>query len=364
MLVNYPLFIKILFFFIGAFAITYIIIPKIISVAHVKELLVHPNNRSSHQFVTPAFGGVAFFIAFIIMFSLLRNEFAVFESNFVIAAVTILFVIGLKDDLVSIAPRTKLLGQAFALMLVMLSNEFDINTLNGFLGIHQVSPWLMKPLLLVIMVGLINAYNLIDGVDGLASMLGLVILLAYAVLFHQLNEPIYVLMAVILIGSFVAFLRFNLTKNGKNKIFMGDTGSLLIGFIIAVMTIKLMTIPEISYARNPLLAANMPIVISSILFIPVFDTTRVMLVRYLEKKPIFYPDRNHIHHLLLDKGFTHIETSLIISAIAILILFTIIQCSFLLNSFWLVAIMAAVYMLLFAFFHALKQQNSTKLTTA
>jgi UDP-N-acetylmuramyl pentapeptide phosphotransferase/UDP-N-acetylglucosamine-1-phosphate transferase len=145
---------------------------------------------------------------------------------------------------------------------------------------------------------------------------------------------------------------------------MGDTGSLLIGFIIAVMTIKLMTIPEISYARNPLLAANMPIVISSILFIPVFDTTRVMLVRYLEKKPIFYPDRNHIHHLLLDKGFTHIETSLIISAIAILILFTIIQCSFLLNSFWLVAIMAAVYMLLFAFFHALKQQNSTKLTTA
>jgi UDP-N-acetylmuramyl pentapeptide phosphotransferase/UDP-N-acetylglucosamine-1-phosphate transferase len=89
-----------------------------------------------------------------------------------------------------------------------------------------------------------------------------------------------------------------------------------------------------------------------------------MLVRYLEKKPIFYADRNHIHHLLLDKGFTHIETSLIISAIAILILFTIIQCSFLLNSFWLVAIMAAVYMLLFAFFHALKQQNSTKLTTA
>lgn len=369
MLENYPIFIKILFFFFGAFAIVYILVPKIIAVAHDKQLLVKPNKRSSHKIVTPAFGGVAFYISFIIMFSLLRNEFAIVESNFIVPAVTILFVVGLKDDLVSISPRTKLMGQLIALFLVLSSREFDVNSLYGFLGIYDISPWIIRPILIFLLIGLINSYNLIDGVDGLASMIGMVIMTAYAILFYQLNEPVYLLMAVILLGCFTAFLRFNITKNCTIKIFLGDTGSLFIGFVIAVMTLKLMSIPELNFKESLILASNLPILIGSILFIPFFDTTRVMLVRYIAKKPILYPDRNHIHHLLLDRGFTHIETSVIISSIALLIVIIISQLSFILNSFWLLGIVLLFYGLLFTFFHHIKKKNlleieSAKLATA
>lgn len=356
MLENYPIYIKILFFFTGAFLVSYVLLPKIILVAHEKQLLVHPNQRSSHKIVTPPFGGVAFFISFIVMFSFLRNEFSIYESNFIIPATTILFVVGLKDDLVSIAPRTKLMGQLTALLLVTASGEFTVHSLNGFLGIHEINPWMLMPVILFFMIGIINAYNLIDGVDGLASMIGMVIMAAYAYMFYQLGEYYYFLLTFIILGSFAAFLRFNITKNCDFKIFLGDTGSLFIGFIIAVLTMKLLTIPEVSFHTDSLQASNVPLIIGSILFIPFFDTTRVMLVRFFNNKPFFYPDRNHIHHLILDSGFSHIQTSLLIASLAILIITIVTQFSFLFDSYSLLGILALVYGCLFVFFHFLKRR--------
>lgn len=356
MLQNYPLVFKVLFFFSSAFAITYMLIPKIIWVAQQKDLTAKPNKRSSHKVVTPNFGGVAFFISFIFMFSFLRNEYLIFNSNFLVPAVTVLFVIGLKDDLVSIAPRTKLLGQLLAILLILLSGEFTVDNLHGFLGIYYISPWILMPILIFLMLGIINAYNLIDGADGLASSVGLVIMAFFAYLFYQLNEIYYFLMTFIIMGSFIAFLRFNLSENSCRKLFMGDTGSLFIGFIMVVFTLKLLTIPGIQYIESSIKANNIVIIITGVLFIPLFDTTRVMLVRFINKQPLFNPDRNHIHHLLLDSGFTHIQTSVIIASLAMVIALTILQLSFLLTSLWLFGVMIILAIGLYFFFYFLKHK--------
>lgn len=363
MLEDYPLLLKIFFFFAGAFIVTYKLIPKIIAIAHQKQLLVKPNGRSSHKIVTPTFGGVAFFISFIFMFSFLRNEFMIFSSNFILASVTVLFVIGLKDDLVSVSPRTKLIGQLLAIFLIMISGEFVVDNLNGFFGIHQISPWLMMPVLIFLMVGIINAYNLIDGADGLASGVGLVMMLAFAYLFYQLDEIFYMLFTFIIMGSFVAFLRFNLSDNPQKKIFMGDTGSLFIGFILVVLTLKLLSIPSVQYLNTTINPSNIPVMIGGILFIPLFDTCRVMSLRFFNNKSVLYPDRNHIHHLLLDSGFTHIQTSLIIASLSIIIILTIFQLSFLLNSFWMVGVILFMISILFGFFYLLKLKIKSKYTS-
>jgi UDP-N-acetylmuramyl pentapeptide phosphotransferase/UDP-N-acetylglucosamine-1-phosphate transferase len=324
MLEDFPLIIKILFYFLGSFIITFILLPKIIQIAHQKELMVQPNKRSSHRVSTPAFGGVAFFISFIFMFSFLRNEYMIYSSNFIVPALTVLFVLGLKDDLVSVSPRTKILGQLLAIILILLSGEFIVYNLNGFMGIYQVSVSVLMPILVFLMLGIINAYNLIDGADGLASSVGLVIMGFFGYMFYQLGETFYFLTTFIIIGSFCAFLRFNLSKNIEKRLFMGDTGSLFIGFVMVIFTLKLLTIPVNHFHQTGLLADNLVCFIAGILFVPLFDTTRVMIIRYSEKKSILNPDRNHIHHLLLDSGFTHFETSLIVSFLAFLIMFSIL----------------------------------------
>lgn len=351
---NYPLIFKILFFFVGSFVVTYSLIPKIISVAHDKQLLVLPNKRSSHKVVTPNFGGIAFFISFIIMFSFLSNEMMVSSGNFVIPAVTILFVVGLKDDIVTVAPHTKLMGQISAIILILLSGKLVINNLHGFLGIYEISSLILMPLIIFFMIGLINSYNLIDGADGLATLMGMVIMSVYAYLFYQLNDIYCFLTTFIIMGSLVAFLKFNLSTDCKKKIFMGDTGSLFVGFIIVLLTLKLLSIPKIQLIGSSFKQENIPVIIGGILFILFFDTSRVMLIRFFNKQSIFYPDRNHIHHILLDSGFTHIKTSLIISSMSLVITLMILQLSLVLNSFWMVGIIILLYGVLFTFFYFFK----------
>ncbi|MDP2088736.1 MAG: MraY family glycosyltransferase [Flavobacteriaceae bacterium] len=358
---NYPMIFKILFFFSGAFFITYLLIPKIIWVAQQRRLLVKPNGRSSHNIITPAFGGVAFFISFIIMYSFLKNEYLIFSSNYLVSAIAVLFVAGLKDDLVSTTPRAKIAAQLISISLILLSKEFIVSNLNGFLGIYYISPWVIMPLLIVFMLGIINAFNLIDGVDGLATSVGIIIMSFFGFLFYKLDEPFYFLITIIMLGMFFAFLRFNLSSKLNRKLFMGDTGSLFIGFIIVVLTLKLITINEAQFLNyTSIKAENIPILIVSILFIPIFDTTRIMLFRYFTNKPILQPDKNHIHHILINIGYSHIQTSILISILSLFIASIIYQISILFNSYWVLSLLAFLYFFLYGFFYFLNKKLKIK----
>ena len=163
------------------------------------------------------------------------------------------------------------------------------------------------------MLTIINAYNLIDGIDGLASIVAILALATYSAVFYLTENFLYVFISLTLNGSLLAFLSFNLSSS--KKIFMGDTGSLILGFMIGILTLKFLTLSPDSCKKLPFLLENIPLIAFSILIIPLFDTARVFGIRIVNKKNPFSADRNHIHHILIDSfKLTHKKASFIIGA--------------------------------------------------
>lgn len=300
-------------FFSAAFALTYFTVPKIIGVVEYKNLMDNPNSRSSHKNITPTLGGIAFFYTLIFALFFLKEWDEYDEALYFIPGLTILFILGLKDDLVVLSPYTKLLGQLCAIGFILWNESFIIHSLNGFMGIYEIPYYLYFLIGTFIMLTITNAYNLIDGIDGLAATVGVIILMIYTTIFYITKENFYALLCLALNGSLLAFLAYNLSS--KKKIFMGDTGSLIIGFIISVVTLKFLALKPVVYSDLPFLLENAPLIAISILIVPLFDTARVFTIRLANKKQPFSPDRNHTHHILVDYlGLTHRQASAIIGS--------------------------------------------------
>ncbi len=303
--------------FIGIFLLTYLTIPKIIKVVDHKRLMDTPNQRSSHSSRTPTLGGVAFFYCLIFALFFIRGRDAFDEAMYIIPGLTILFIVGLKDDLVVISPGAKLLSQVFAIAFILANPSFTIHSLNGFLNINEIPYYLYLIIGGFMMITIINSYNLIDGIDGLASVVGIVILVIYTTIFYLTEEYFFALLAIALNASLMSFLGFNLSSD--KKIFMGDTGSLIVGFVISVLTLKFLALRPVVYTDLPFLLENAPLIAISILIVPLFDTARVFAIRIANKKGPFSPDRNHTHHVLIDYwGLTHKQASFIIGCFNLL----------------------------------------------
>ncbi|MBU2948245.1 glycosyltransferase family 4 protein [Zobellia uliginosa] len=303
--------------FIGAFLLTYLTIPKIIKVVEHKRLMDDPNQRSSHSLRTPTLGGVSFFYVLILALFFIRDRDLFDEAMYMIPALTVLFIIGLKDDLVVISPGAKLLAQVFAIIFILINPSFTIHSLNGFLNINEIPYYLYLIIAGFMMLTIINSYNLIDGIDGLASVVGIVIMVIYTTIFYMTGEYFFALISITMNASLMAFLGFNLSSD--KKIFMGDTGSLIVGLIISILTLKFLALRPTAYTELPFLLENAPLIAISILIVPLFDTARVFTIRIANKKGPFSPDRNHTHHVLIDYwGLTHKQASFIIGCFNLL----------------------------------------------
>jgi len=322
---------------ISSFVITLTIMPKIIGVVTYKRLMDNPNARSSHILQTPSLGGVAFYIVLVLGLYFLRPFDHADKAISLMPGLLILFSVGLKDDLVVLGPLTKILAQVAAISFVLLHPDFHIRDLHGFMGITDISLYVTIPFAAFIMLSIINAYNLIDGIDGLAAIVGIVIFTVLGVLFFLLELHFFLGISLILIGSLVAFLRFNLSSN--KKIFMGDTGSLLIGFIIACSVVRLFSVPADKLDNLPFYLENLPLLIMAILVVPFFDTARVFTIRIMNRRSPFSPDRNHIHHILIDYlKLTHKQASMAIGTVNILFIAIFILLSSTVNNFILLGI--------------------------
>ena len=311
--------------FIGAFLLTYLTIPKIIGVVEYKRLMDNPNHRSSHKSKTPTLGGVSFFFTLMLAIFFIRTWQNFDEGVFIIPGLTILFVMGLKDDLVVLSPGSKLIAQVIAIAFILINPSFTIESLNGFLNIFEIPYYLYFVLAGFLMLTIINSYNLIDGIDGLASIVGIVIMIIYTTIFYLSGEHFFALIAITMNACLMAFFGFNVSSD--KKIFMGDTGSLIVGFIISILTLKFLALKPESYEGLPFLLENAPLIAISILIVPLFDTARVFTIRIANKKGPFSPDRNHTHHVLIDYwGLSHKQASFIIGCFNILfvILFVIL----------------------------------------
>lgn len=283
-----------------AFLITFFSIPVIIEVAKNKKLFDEPEERKVHKGVIPTLGGLGIFAGFIIA-SLLGVPSSVPPVfQYFVAAIMVIFFLGIKDDILILSASKKFIGQLLAAGIIIKFGGIQINDMHGFLGLHTIPHTVSILLTLFTIIVITNSFNLIDGVDGLAGSLGLLTSSIFGAYFIATSQLMYAVMAFSLVGSLIAFLIYNFSPA---KIFMGDTGSLLIGILNSVFVIKFIAIAADPAVGLPLHSA--PAIGFAILIVPLFDTLRVVTIRIISRRSPFSPDRNHIHHFLLDLGYSH-----------------------------------------------------------
>jgi len=283
-----------------SFTVTFLAIPAIINVAEMKKLFDMPDERKIHHTPITPLGGLGIFAGFAFGCLLTLHFGQSVDLQYFMAASLVIFFLGLKDDILVISPVKKFIGQVLAAFIIIYYGGIQIRSMHGFLGIYQLPEMFSLLLTYFAVIVVINSFNLIDGVDGLAGSLGLLSTVVFGVYFLAVNMLPYSVIAFSLAGSLLAFLIFNFQPA---KIFMGDTGSLLVGTINAVLVIKFINVSNAPDVAYPI--ASAPAVGFTILMIPLLDTLRVFGIRILHRRSPFSPDRNHIHHLLLDRGFSH-----------------------------------------------------------
>ena len=292
--------------FILSLVIVIMAIPSVIKVSYLKHLFDVPSERKSHNEVIPTLGGLAIFAGVTIASSIGMPENSVIKYNYLITALMIIFFIGIKDDLLVTAPMKKLLGQVLAVSILVVFGGVRITSMYGFFGVNELTPEVSSALTIFTLIVIMNGFNLIDGINWLCSGVSLIItgFLGLWFIYNQFYGLGVV--AVSLIGSIIGFMWFNKTPA---KIFMGDTGSLILGLIIGYLSIYFIQLNPIA-SEQALNSA--PILMFGILIVPLFDTLRVFVRRVLKGKSPFSPDSNHIHHRLLELGWSHMKASLVI----------------------------------------------------
>ena len=297
--------------FIIAFLQVYFVVPNISKIIIRRKLNDIPDQRSSHEAPTPTMAGVAFFFTLIFTLFLVQKFDTDQISINIITCTSLIFLVALKDDLVTVKARVKLIVEIIAVGLLLYFTDFQALNFHGFLGLYELPSLVSYSILMLGMVGIINSFNLIDGVDGLAAIIAMIIFSSFGLIFFIAGGLFfYILVCVSFTGMLSAYLIYNFSN--KRKIFMGDTGSLFIGFCIALCSVKFLTMETSSLASFSFLPENIFYILLAILWIPIFDMLRVIFIRLKNKKSPFYPDRNHLHHVLIDNGLRHHQVAIVL----------------------------------------------------
>lgn len=283
-----------------SFIITLLAIPVVIQVAEKKKLYDIPDERKLHTRLVASLGGVGIFGGFILASLLSIQGYQNPEFQYFFAAAIIIFFLGLKDDIMILSASKKFVGQIIAASILIHLGGIRLDSMHGLLGFNELPEGFGLALSYLTIIVVINSFNLIDGVDGLAASLGVLTMTVFGAYFFAIEYQAYALMAFAMAGSLVAFLIFN---HSPAKIFMGDSGSLMIGLINSILVIKFINVSNTPFVAVPVQSAVA--VGFAILLVPLLDTLRVFGIRIFKGRSPFTPDRNHVHHLLLDSGLNH-----------------------------------------------------------
>ncbi|RHU24750.1 undecaprenyl/decaprenyl-phosphate alpha-N-acetylglucosaminyl 1-phosphate transferase [Parabacteroides sp. TM07-1AC] len=326
-------FLIVLCFLISLFFSAFVL-PRVLVISKRKRLYDDPNARKSHTQAVPRLGGFVFVPAICISLSFTTavrfmmnfpfnsalTGYTLLELLFLLTGALFLYLVGVKDDLIGVRYRKKFMAQFLVASLFPLSGLY-LNNMYGLFGVYELPALIAVPFSIVLVVYITNAINLMDGIDGLAAGGSLISFITFGILFFLKSEWVYCMLAFSIVGCVLPFLFYNTLGSVSHgtKIFMGDSGSLSLGYLLAFFAIKYaMYIPESGYHVEDM------IIPFSLLFIPVFDALRVMIVRFYQRVPVFLADRNHIHHKCLDAGFTHLQaTGLLLGYTLIMLLFNL-----------------------------------------
>jgi len=347
-----PLGIQLSLSFLWAFLVALFAVPSIIYIAHLKNMLDTPNVRTVHESLTPRLGGVAVFAGFMSALTIFADLGNGIQQ--LLAGCIVLFFVGLKDDLVTISVSKKFVGQLLATGIVMIMADVRLTSFQGILGIHELPIGISYAFTFFVIVGITNAINLIDGLDGLAGTIVLLIASTFGYYFVRYGGPgygNYVFVSVCLLGGLLGFLRYNFHRA---TIFMGDTGSLVCGFIVSVLTIQFI---EMGLKVGQPFGSSAPSVAVGILFVPLFDTLRVFIVRMMAGRSPFSPDKNHIHHRILAMGFQQISTVMLLALLNMVVILFVINFAALGNTI-LIAALAGFSVLLSIFLGVYRSRSA------
>lgn len=292
---------------ITAFLISLYSIPIILNFTRAKNFYDKPNGRTSHDVNTPTLGGIALFTGVIISLLLFNDGNSNNDLQYLIACIIIMFFIGIKDDIYLITLPKKLLAQLAVILIFIFFADIRISSLSGFLGIYEIPYFFSVVLSAFVFIVIINCFNLIDGVDGLAAGITILIAFVLSIFFFERKMTFELLITSSLIGSLIPFFIYNVFGK-KNKLFMGDTGALIIGVISVFLIVRFNNLAVVEGSYFEITAA--PAMSIAILFVPLYDTLQVFVIRVFKNRSPFSPDKNHLHHRLLRLGLNHIQTSM------------------------------------------------------
>lgn len=297
-----------------SFVLVFVSIPTILAVSHAKKLYDEPGGRRIHKSKVPTLGGIAIFFSFLFIYSVYNEVAGSIIIPYLIPSLLVIFVIGVKDDILVTAPIVKFIGQIVAAAIIVGAGDLRFT---HFYGLIPVEPGYLLSLFISIgfIVFIVNGFNLIDGVDGLASIIAIICILAFSLWFLINGQWAMVVIGVAIIGSVLGFLYYNMRRD-KYKIFMGDTGSLILGFLVATFTISFMEMNSV-WSETPIpyrftSSAGMAL---SVIILPAVDTIRVFVRRLMHGSSPFRADKSHIHHRLLSLGYSQLQVVIILSSV-------------------------------------------------
>lgn len=333
---SYPIFLKsisltsssylaILMFGIAFFTALWLI-PQMIRFAYRFALVDCPNSRKHHIKSTPVLGGLSIFISVFFAFtfvSLLLNNSPIIDLDFktvfgLFSAVALMVFFGLKDDIFDVSPFEKIVFQILTALLIIISCEIRIQNFDGLFGIYELPLLFSYVFSVFVFVVVVNAFNLIDGIDGLSASIGLISTLSFGVFFFLGDLVIQSLIMFCFSGALLSFLVFNF----KKKMFLGDNGSMSLGVVVAFGVFSLITATHdtnLLAAETNYFINNAIVIVLALISFPLLDTIRIFCVRLMSGKSPFMPDRNHLHHHLIDLNFSHFNSTLLIVIYTIII---------------------------------------------
>ena len=300
---------------ITSFVIAFLIVPVIIKYSLRKNLVDIPGRRKIHKKVTPSMGGIAIFIGFFISSIIWLKIEEWGYIKFVLVALFVIFFIGVRDDLVPLRAMVKLMGQIMAASLVIFLFDLRIKTFYGLFGIYELPAIVSYLLTYFTIIVITNSFNLIDGLDGLAGTIAIVALLAFGIWFFLVDDQIFSILSFSMLGSIFAFLIFNWEPS---EVFMGDTGALVIGMTLAVLSIHFINVNYNLPEMTPIKFNGSVGTAACIIIIPLVDTLRIVILRISKQQSPFRPDKSHVHHAIMRLGMTHSQTTLILAGVQVL----------------------------------------------
>jgi UDP-N-acetylmuramyl pentapeptide phosphotransferase/UDP-N-acetylglucosamine-1-phosphate transferase len=279
-----------------------------------KNLVDIPGRRKIHKKITPSMGGIAIFIAFFIASLIWTDPSAWKDIRYILISMSIIFFIGVRDDLVPLKPYTKILGQIMAGCILIFLFDLRLKSMYGLFGLYEIPLSVSYIITLFTIIVITNSLNLIDGLDGLAGTLAGIALSAFGIWFYLTGDSLFAVLSFCMLGAIIAFLLFNWEPS---EVFMGDTGALVIGMMLAILAIHFIDFNYHLAEDNPFRFRGSISPAVCCIIVPLVDTMRIFILRVSRRQSPFVPDKNHIHHSLMRLGLSHGTTSILLGVLSV-----------------------------------------------